>query len=576
VSARPAPSPRLLVRALVATFAAIVAVLAAVFVTLLMDSQARVTRAVVANLDAGRRAFSTLERRRQNDLILQAATLAESPTLKAALDTYQSERQFAPADSGDVLRSTVGHEVAKLAARVPVDALVVLDREARVIASAGPHARQWPPAGTVHGVDPAAGATDRVVLQGGRPYHAVGVPLALHGEPIGVVVLATSLDAKYAREVADLSRARTAVVLDGRVIASTLGGPVAQALDAAAGRLPEQGVLPLAGEQHAIGRLFRAGTAEVYAVDSLDAAAAGARREALETLALIGLGALGLGAAASLWLARTLARPIKGLSHELRVMAATRAFTRRLPASGSSEELDALADTFNELMASLRAAEEQTELAYLGAIKALAAALDARDPYTAGHSERVSALSVMLGEQLGLAAEDLEVLRLGGLLHDIGKIGIRDKVLTKNGPLTDEEYEVIKTHPTVGAHILRQIPMLAAHLPIVELHHERPDGRGYPYGLVGPATPLLARIVHVADAFDAMTSARAYRPAQSTDFAIDELCRHRGSQFDPEVVDAFLAAWAIRRQPEGRPVLTAIEAAADAGDRASLPRAVGE
>jgi putative nucleotidyltransferase with HDIG domain len=225
-------------------------------------------------------------------------------------------------------------------------------------------------------------------------------------------------------------------------------------------------------------------------------------------------------------------------------------------------------------MASLQAAEEQTEMAYLGAIKALAAALDARDPYTAGHSERVSALSVMLGEQLGLPPDELEVLRLGALLHDIGKIGIRDRVLTKNGPLTGEEFEIIKTHPTVGAHILRQVPMLAAHVPIVELHHERPDGRGYPHGLVGPATPLLARIVHVADAFDAMTSARAYRPAQPAEFAMQEISRYRGSQFDADVVDVFLEAWERQENP---PILAAIAAGAPAPlERVERPVAVGE
>src|SRR5690606_32183059 len=163
--------------------------------------------------------------------------------------------------------------------------------------------------------------------------------------------------------------------------------------------------------------------------------------EALEALALIAIGALALSACVSLWLARSLARPINRLSAELQEMAAARAFDRTLPRTGSSTEVDALIDTFNGLMGSLQAAEAQNELAYLGVIKALAAALDARDPYTAGHSERVSAISVAIGERLGLPPEELEVLRLGALLHDIGKIGIRDRVLTKAGPLTREEIE---------------------------------------------------------------------------------------------------------------------------------------
>ena len=569
-------SPTLLVRTLVATFSAIALVLAAVFVTLLMDTERRVTRAVAANLDAGGRAFATLERRRQAELIQQAATLAESPTLKAAVDTYYSEQQFSRMTPHETLRATVHHEVAKLAARVGVDALVVIDPAARIIASAGPRARHWSPGAVLGGLDMAASPSDRVLLRDRQPFRIVGVPLSIDEQPIGTVVLATALDQSYALEIAQLSRAQTAIVLDRQVIATTLSGAVARALERTS-RLPEEGTLSLAGNQHAVRRLFRAGTADIYAVDSIDAAAVDARHDALQTLALIACGALGLGAVASFWLARALARPINGLSRRLRAIAATRAFSERLPESRSSEELDALSDTFNELLSSLQVAEAQNEAAYIGAIKALAAALDARDPYTAGHSERVSALSVMLGEQLGLPPADLEVLRLGALLHDIGKIGIRDRVLTKNGPLTADEYEIIKTHPIVGAHILRQVPMLAPHVPIVELHHERPDGRGYPHGLVGAATPRLARIVHVADAFDAMTSARAYRAAQPADYAVQELTRHRGSQFDAEVVDAFVAAWARPRGEDAQPVLAAIAAGAAAVQETwSRPLAAGE
>jgi putative nucleotidyltransferase with HDIG domain len=200
---------------------------------------------------------------------------------------------------------------------------------------------------------------------------------------------------------------------------------------------------------------------------------------------------------------------------------------------------------FNDLMRGLSAAEAETRSAYLGAIRALAAALDARDPYTAGHSERVGTLSVMMGRMMNLEAGALEVLRLGALLHDIGKIGVADEILHKEGPLTPEEFEQIKRHPALGARILRQVPFLAPHLPIVELHHERPDGRGYPFGLRGEDIPLDARIVHVADAFDAMTSARAYRAALHASVAFAELQRFSGTQFDPACVEALLAAMPV-------------------------------
>jgi HD-GYP domain-containing protein (c-di-GMP phosphodiesterase class II) len=141
-----------------------------------------------------------------------------------------------------------------------------------------------------------------------------------------------------------------------------------------------------------------------------------------------------------------------------------------------------------------------------------------------------------------LPDDQLEVLRLGALLHDIGKIGISDAVLRKPGSLTAEEFEMIQEHPAVGGRILRSVPFLAPHLPIVELHHERPDGQGYPFRLRGDEIPLLARIVHVADAFDAITSARAYRPARGSADALRELWRFAGTQFDAEVVHALAAA----------------------------------
>ena len=166
----------------------------------------------------------------------------------------------------------------------------------------------------------------------------------------------------------------------------------------------------------------------------------------------------------------------------------------------------------------------------------------ALDTYQAEHGGAFKDEILATGRQMGLPDDELDVLRLGALLHDIGKIGISDAVLRKAGPLNADEFEIIKEHPAVGARILRSVPFLAPHLPIVELHHERPDGQGYPHRLRGDEIPLLARIVHVADAFDAITSARAYRPARGSSDALRELWRHAGSQFDAEAVQALAAA----------------------------------
>jgi putative nucleotidyltransferase with HDIG domain len=223
-------------------------------------------------------------------------------------------------------------------------------------------------------------------------------------------------------------------------------------------------------------------------------------------------------------------------------MAASHDVKTKLPLTGSSLEVDALTETFNDLMASVAAAEADTEAAYTGAIRALATALDARDAYTAGHSERVSVLSVAIGRHLKLTADDLEVIRLGALLHDIGKIGVPDNVLMKPGKLTDTEFQTIKQHPVLGARILQSVPFLSRHLAIVELHHERPDGRGYPRGLRGDDIPLAARVVHVADAYDAMTTARAYRGARPSVDALQELWRCAGTEFHAEIVGALASA----------------------------------
>jgi putative nucleotidyltransferase with HDIG domain len=178
---------------------------------------------------------------------------------------------------------------------------------------------------------------------------------------------------------------------------------------------------------------------------------------------------------------------------------------------------------------------------FAASVRALTSAIDAKDPYTHGHSERVSRVAVCLAEQLGLDKEQLDTLYLGGLLHDIGKIGVDDQVLNKPGALTPEEFEQIKKHPQLGYDILRGVRQLQKILPIVLHHHEAWDGSGYPHGLKGDSTPLLARIAAVADAFDAMSSDRPYRRGMP-DEKLDAILREgAGRQWDPNVVDAFFA-----------------------------------
>jgi putative nucleotidyltransferase with HDIG domain len=173
-------------------------------------------------------------------------------------------------------------------------------------------------------------------------------------------------------------------------------------------------------------------------------------------------------------------------------------------------------------------------------VRSLASAVDAKDPYTAGHSVRVQVIAKELGEELGCSEDDLEALEWGGLLHDIGKIGVPDAVLLKQGALTREERIMMNAHPVKGEEIIRPVQKLAPELPVIRHHHEWYNGSGYPDGLLGEAIPWLARILHVADSFEAMTAARPYRMNPlSEEIALSELRKYSGIQFDPKVVAAF-------------------------------------
>ena len=176
----------------------------------------------------------------------------------------------------------------------------------------------------------------------------------------------------------------------------------------------------------------------------------------------------------------------------------------------------------------------------LQTISALAAAIDARDPYTHGHSEQVMRYSVRLAEVLGFEPWRIENIRYGALLHDIGKIGIRDYILLKPGTLTEDEFAVMQTHPTIGADILRHIKSLRHVIPIIECHHERMDSRGYPGGLAGVQIPEEARIIAIADAYDAMTSHRAYRQGMQPEDAFEVLMKGRGTHWDARFVEVFI------------------------------------
>ena len=193
-----------------------------------------------------------------------------------------------------------------------------------------------------------------------------------------------------------------------------------------------------------------------------------------------------------------------------------------------------------KINAELKETNNKLEKAYLETIQTLRFTVEAKDVYTRGHSDRVSAYSVLIGKYLRLSEDDIHLLKIGGLFHDIGKIGVPDSILLKTSKLTDDEYSEIKNHPTIGAHILSNASIFENAIPIVKHHHERYDGHGYPSKLAGEDIPYLARIAAVADSFDAMTSRRTYRDSLPIDVVKQEIEKNKGTQFDPKIADVFL------------------------------------
>ncbi len=198
------------------------------------------------------------------------------------------------------------------------------------------------------------------------------------------------------------------------------------------------------------------------------------------------------------------------------------------------------AATFTGILLDNAALYDEQQSMFLGTLKALTAAIDAKDRYTRGHSERVAHLTRMLAEAAGLSPEAVERTHIAGLVHDVGKIGVPEEVLRKAGRLTDDEFGLIKLHPEIGHNILKDIPQLADVLPGVLHHHERFDGRGYPHRLAGEQIPLVARLIALADSFDAMSSTRTYRPAMPRQTVLAEVAKCGGTQFDPDLAKLFV------------------------------------
>jgi HD-GYP domain-containing protein (c-di-GMP phosphodiesterase class II) len=298
--------------------------------------------------------------------------------------------------------------------------------------------------------------------------------------------------------------------------------------------------------------------------------------EMQHTARLLALLAVLLSIGISIFAAKRITNPVEILTETSRAIARGD-FSRRVELA-SRTEIGELAQTFNHMSEELqhfvedlkRAAEENRAL-FMGSIQMLAGAVDEKDPYTRGHSDRVTRYSVLIATEMGLESEFIEKVRVSAQLHDVGKIGIEDRILKKPGALTPEEYEVMKTHTVKGANILRGVEQLKEMIPGIELHHESLDGKGYPYGLSGDQIPLMARIIAVADTFDAITTNRPYQTAHDSEYAVRIINSLAGKRLDPQAVAAMTELYYRQEVPVERPATPPPPQTA-----LSAPRAVAE
>ncbi len=453
--------------------------------------------------------------------------IAESAALKAGLQLLRSEPHSSDA------RRTVEDQLQEICEALHLDFLVVSISEsalqAGVIRTEG-HVIAM----NVAAMKPPARGFWSV---GARVYYVTSVPVNQAGENIGVLAVG---------ELFDMSQFSAPMVLrlEGKVLESTLPAPrdqVESAL-AACGARPEC-EMRLNGETYLSARLegmhFGDGYA-LYSFQGMDAASgpvqAGLRSIFLIVTAAGSMIALVLGIVSSRWIAK----PIDAVVSRLRESEETGVLPEFPANFAPALEIRQLTEGFNRAAAAIRESRDKLERAYVDFVGALAGALDARDQYTAGHSRRVSEYSCAIASALNTPPEDLETIRIGALLHDIGKIGVSDALLLKPTHLTAAERAAVRQHPTLGRAIVERVTAFRPYLPVIELHHENWDGTGYPWGLRGPDTPRAARIVQVADAYDAMTSDRPYRRAMAPEAAVRVLEDHAGTQFDPEVVPVFV------------------------------------
>jgi len=466
----------------------------------------------------------------QNSRFLRVA--GENSSLKAGLELLIANPQ-----SGNA-RRTVEDQLRELGEHMGFDFMLVAAPDGTPLAGVARHGSTKGHSGQLTPLE--ISRLDRnasgFLLLDGRIFQVASVPVDMNDENIGALSVG---------EFFDFSDLTTQVVLlhNGTVIESNIPNTSPRDLETALAACKAQlecdirlnGTNWISLPMETYGSGF-----SLLSLDNVDLATRPIQAKLHRLFLQLAILSVLIALLCSLGSSSSIVNPIAAVVSHLRNAVRTGKMHEIESQSSSIVEIQELAEIYNQAALSVHAAGERLESAYLQFVGSLANALDARDNYTSGHSHRVSDLSCAVATALHLSSQDIERIRIGALLHDIGKIGVADSVLQKPGRLTEEEFAQVKEHPVIGRKILEGVHGFADYLSAVELHHENWDGTGYPHGQKGLETPVDARIIHVADAYDAMTTNRSYRRGMSHEKAIGELLGNAGIQFDPKIVDIFV------------------------------------
>jgi putative nucleotidyltransferase with HDIG domain len=505
-----------------------------------------------------------LRTEQRDSRVLRVVT--ENPALKAVVQLMLGDRRDPQA------RRTVEEQLLEIGGDLGFDFLLVSD------GAGSPLAAVLSQDGRLKALDLSSQPLPRqgYFTSAGRTYQVTSLPIDEGSENLGSLSVGERFDLSAVPSPAVLVR-------DGKIVeANTPGLPLeeAQSRLQACGETGECEIrlggatyvsLPMQGE---------AGYT-VRSLENVDAAAAPIQAILSRVFLLAGLGALVAAVLVSGLASRSIVRPISAVVTRLRESAKTGELPRFDGSKERIHEIRELTESFNRAAAAIRDGQERLQSASVEFIESLASALDARDPYTAGHSRRVSQYACSVAQAMGLSAAQTHEIRIGALLHDIGKIGITDAILQKPERLTSEEDLLIRQHPSIGRRILEGVHGFQPFLDVVELHHENWDGTGYPRGLCAEETPLTARVVKIADAWDAMTSDRPYRQGMSRNQALAMIRKVAGTQMDPSIAEVFCRLWGSEQTSVQEAVaqgesLTRLSAAVGDSSPVNLPQPVDQ